>query len=58
MGALNSVMIVDEDRETEGFKPIAYINDPLGFVHPEGPFFCPNNCNPCPHRLAGRCSGV
>lgn len=38
-GALNSIEIVDEDINEIGYKPIAYINDPLGFVHPNGPFF-------------------
>lgn len=38
-GALNSIEIVDEDLETKGHQPIAYVNDPLGFVHPDGPFF-------------------
>lgn len=41
MEALNSVVIADVDFDVcdklDGF--IAWVNDPLGFVHPDGPFF-------------------
>ena len=32
----NSVVIRDNDQQS---KEIAWIHDPIGFVHPDGPFF-------------------
>lgn len=41
MEALNSIVIIDEDLEVcdNLSGHIAWVHDPLGFVHPEGPFF-------------------
>lgn len=43
MEALNSVVIHDVDFDTTDSVDgaIGWIHDPLGFVHPEGPFFDP-----------------
>ena len=41
MEALNSIVIRDDDYEVSESLcgSIAWVHDPLGFVHPEGPFF-------------------
>lgn len=41
MEALNSIVIRDDDYDVSESLcgSIAWIDDPLGFVHPEGPFF-------------------
>lgn len=42
MEALNSIVIRDEDKDVTSNSldnSIAWIDDPLGFVHPDGPFF-------------------
>ena len=44
MEALNSVVIRDDDCNDNNVSEslcgsVAWVHDPLGFVHPEGPFF-------------------
>ena len=41
MEALDSIVIRDADKEVTRTPcgAVAWVHDPLGFVHPEGPFF-------------------
>lgn len=41
MEALDSIVIRDKDKDVSECLcgAVAWVEDPLGFVHPEGPFF-------------------